>query len=195
MNTVMKDLNDARARRLLTVFEIVEVYHSTGEPVDVDAVTEVITQGLEALGPDPDNPRPLDEQEERALIATDLMLNALCNLAEHYAGMERGKMQRQLLDLRSHIFKTIIFPRMQLLSLEQRTKILAMTCRWGYTVWSPWEQQQLLQILERAAEGRYMGKDLRAIAAHLAAHFNKHLPALAADIEGGASNEKSTATG
>lgn len=174
---MMEQLAEARARRLDTLIELLEAAHDRSEMVDVDLVADLLHEANDTSGPEPAKPKPLTDRELQAFAGIDGAMKALCDIAEALAEENQPRrVATELRQLRVNIRRDFWLPRLALMTDEQRDEFMAETVRWGYTIVPPAIQVLMLDILERAARGAYIGKDMRAGAARLFRIYNASWP-------------------
>jgi hypothetical protein len=172
----MGDLNLARADRLAAGLEILESAHAAGQYVDLDSLSMVMAQMLSEVGDGPFT-RDMDQEEEVLFLGLAALLVGIQDMLHLIAQRQRpGGYQRVLLDLRRDLWERVIVPRMQLLSEDRQVRLMKRSDGWGYSIWAPGHQLNLLKILKRAQTARGWPKDLQAAAKKLVDHLDPVLP-------------------
>jgi hypothetical protein len=177
---MMDAIAEARAERLGIIREILASCRGAGQSVDVDLIAEVLQEGLDLLGPEPEKPRPLTEEEQSVFCAISCMQNALTHLAWHMArGMQPSRSRGQLDHLPLRMAKLVaaaIEPRQALMTRNQVAEMWAEANRWAYVIWSPAEQIAMFQILAAASRGEQLTSDLRARAGDFLERYARAMP-------------------
>jgi hypothetical protein len=163
---MMEDLTRARTERLIAITDILESCQLMGEKADFDLIIEALWCAVRELGPDPEQPQPLTEEEARILCGIGTALKAVADMAALWAQtMQPGRIQRKLLNIRQAMHEDVLGPRMARLSQQQRNELFVRGTYWTYMIMEPLHQTAMLRIMERAAAGTRLNKVQRTNAA------------------------------
>lgn len=176
MSADLRDLAESRARRLSRLVEIVEACQEMGEHLDVDVIQDVLDE-LEremAAAADrmPTKVHELTGEQYTVAILLTVLSAAIADVNEYASQyIPPGRLRRTLLELVDQMRDLVATEFLPRAKPEIRLALMTEAAAWGYSLWSPEQREQLLHLMEVAAQGGYIHAADRDVARDLLKKF------------------------
>lgn len=177
---MQEQLMQARAERWSMIRDILET--CTDGKVDIDLVADIVREALETVdaGVPASAMRSLDAEERSAMCAFTTLQTAIGNLSWYLSqqmkpGRARGRFE-ELPDKVRRLVDEALMIRLQATPKLEVADMLAQASKWAFVIWSPGEQLAMFELLAKAAEGKYISKELQERARGFLTRYAKSMP-------------------
>lgn len=172
-------LTEAKLERWSIIREILET--CSGGEVHIDLVQEVVREALETVDGAPASAmRGLSDEERSALCAFTTMQSAIRNLSWYMSQhMNQGRARGRFEELPDKVIRLVdeaVMTRLQATPKLQVADMLAQATKWAFVIWSPGEQLAMLEILAKAADGKYIPKEMQEKARGFLTRYANSMP-------------------